>query len=191
MAALPAPVNPLTIDEYLALERASKDKHEFLNGEIFAMSGASLEHNLIVASLVACLHAALRHRPCLVLPSDMKLHVPATGLFAYPDVMVVCGEPMLRDGHRDVLLNPSVIVEVLSDSTERYDRGDKFAAYQTIESLRDFLLVSSKAPRIEHFARRPDGWLLRTFGSGDRLMVESIGSEIAVDDVFAKVFVRA
>jgi len=191
MAALPAPVPSRTVDEYLAQERASEDKHELLNGDIFAMSGAPPEHNLIVASLVACLHAALRHRPSLVLPSDMKLQVPATGLFACPDVMVVCGEPMLHDGHRDVLLNPTVIVEVLGDAAECYDRGDRFAAYQTVESLRDFLLVLSKAPRTEHFGRRPDGWLLRMFGSGDRLLVESIGSEIAVDDVFAKVFVRA
>jgi len=125
-------VNP---EEYLRLERQAEYKSEYLNGEIFAMSGASREHNLIAGNIVAELNQQLRAKPCEVYPSDMRLKVTATGLYTYPDVMVVCGEPKFEDKYVDTLLNPTLIVEVLSQSTERYDRIAKTSYYRTLDSL--------------------------------------------------------
>ena len=188
MAALPVPKTPMTDEEYLAFERTSEEKHEFLAGELFAMSGAKKAHNLVTANLIRLLGNLLLERPCLVFPADMKTHIPSTGLYAYPDVTVVCGEPVFQDESEDVLLNPKLIVEVLSDSAESYDRGEKFEAYQTIESLQDYVLVSPKKARIDCFTRRADGWLLRSFGAGERMVIESLECELAVDDVYVKVF---
>ena len=129
-------------EAYLAAERASEAKHELWSGEVFAMAGASFAHHQIVTNLARELSGRLRDRACDVLPSDMKVFVPTTSSFVYPDLSIVCGEPRFRDGERDVLLNPRLVVEVLSDSTERFDRGDKFAGYRAIESIRQVLLVS-------------------------------------------------
>jgi Uma2 family endonuclease len=188
MAAFPVPETPMTAEEYLAFERASDEKHEYLDGETFAMSGAKMAHNLVTANVIALLHGALRLRPCLVFPSDMKVHIPSNGLYAYPDITVVCGKPQFQDEGEDVLLNPTVIVEVLSDSTESYDRGDKFGSYQTIPSLQDYVLISPKKERIEVFSRRPEGWLLRTYGPGDCATLESIEAELAIEETYLKVF---
>jgi len=121
------------------------------------MSGASLKHNRIVAGLATTLGAQLRHKPCEPFFGDMRVKVSPTGLYTYPDVVVVCGEPQLEDQQFDTLLNPKVIIEVLSESTEQYDRGDKFAHYQTLDSLTDYLLVAQNQPFIEHFQRQADG----------------------------------
>ncbi len=137
--------------EYLAWERAAPDKHEFLGGEIFAMAGASFAHNKIVGNIVGELRDALRDRPCDVTPSDLRVKIPAVGLYTYPDAVVVCGEPQFEDDKLDTLLNPTVIVEVLSDSTEAYDRGKKFRYYRTIPSLRDYVLVGF----FDRFRRSP------------------------------------
>ena len=133
MSALPEPF--ITPEQYLEIERKAADKSEYHSGQMFAMAGASREHNLITANVVGELRSLLRGRPCKTYPSDMRVLVLATGLHTYPDVSVACGEPEFLDGALDVLLNPLVIVEVLSSSTEPYDRGAKFALYQHLPSL--------------------------------------------------------
>lgn len=157
-------INPkMTPAEYLAFERAQIDtKHEYLNGQITAMGGASMAHSVITGNVSASLHRQLRGRGCRVMSSDMRVHIPATGLYTYPDITVLCGEPMLQDDQFDTLLNPSVIFEVLSSSTEAYDRGDKFGHYRSIESLQTYVLISQNKPHIEVYERQDNGcWMLR------------------------------
>jgi Uma2 family endonuclease len=132
----------LTPEEYLARERQVDTKSEFYDGELFAKAGASRSHNLIVGNVTGELRAQLRGRPCEVYPADMRVKVSETGLYAYPDVVVVCGEPRFEDEHLDTLLNPTVIVDVLSPSTEAYDRGEKFAQYRKLASLREYVLIA-------------------------------------------------
>ncbi|WP_437926033.1 Uma2 family endonuclease [Sorangium sp. So ce291] len=184
----PATRTGLSPEEYLALERASEQKHEYANGEIFAMSGCSREHSLLAGSVQRELGNALLERPCEVHTSDMRVKIPSTGRYVYPDASVVCGDPVFEDAEVDTLMNPNVIVEVLSDSSEAYDRGDKFAQYRSVPSITDYVLVSQKAVRIEHFQRQPDGrWLLSILGPGAQLALESIGVVIEVDRVYLKV----
>jgi Uma2 family endonuclease len=175
--------------EYLAMERASLEKHEFCDGEVFAMAGASKEHNLIVTNVVGELRAALRQRPCDVYPSDMRIRIPATGLYTYADAVVTCERPRFEDDQLDTLLNPQVIFEVLSDSTEDYDRGTKFKNYRSIPSLLDYVLVSQGEVLVEHFVRQGDGaWILRERRAGEALEIVSIGCTIAVEELYLKVF---
>ena len=131
--ALPKFITP---EEYLRLERASQEKHEYFKGEIFAMTGATENHNIIAGSTFAALYSELRKKPCQIYPSDMRVRIPATGLYTYPDISVVCGTPEFEDDGLDTLLNPTVIIEVLSPSTEPYDRGKKFQHYRTIPTLK-------------------------------------------------------
>ena len=179
----------LSEQEYLAFERAAEERHEYADGEIFAMSGGTWEHSLIAGNIIRELSTALLERPCAVHGSDMRIHIPATRRYTYSDVLVVCGQPVFTDEARDTLVNPTLIVEVLSDSTESYDRGDKFEHYETVPSLRDYVLVSQKKVRIEHFQRQADGtWQRRAAGAGDRVMFESIRCELEVDRAYLKVF---
>src|SRR5207249_2311543 len=143
--------------EYLALERQSETKHEYYEGEIVALAGASEKHNLIVVNLIVVLHAQLKGRPCKVYPSDMRLKVSRTGAYTYPDVMVACKKSELEDSHKDTILNPVVIIKVLSKSTEDIDRGRKFENYRQIETLQDFLLVSQDSHRVERMTRQSEG----------------------------------
>jgi len=181
------PQQSMTPEEYLAFERAHTDaKHEYLNGEITAMSGASLQHNIIVSNLVISLGIQMRGRPCNVFSSDMRVKIPATGLYTYPDIAALCGSPQLEDEAGDTLLNPSVIVEVLSPSTEAYDRGAKFAHYQSVESLQVYILVSQDKPRIEVFQRQEDrNWLYSVAETLDTsVRVEVVDCELALADVY-------
>ena len=188
MSAEPAEKRIWTPGEYLAWERAEPEKHAFYQGEIFAMSGASRAHNLLVGNLLRVLGNALLDRPCETYPSDMRIKVPATGLSTYPDASVACGEPQFEDATFDTLLNPVVIVEVLSDSTEGYDRGQKFESYRTIPSFVDYVLVTQNRILIEHFARQPDGsWLLREHREHGTVELGSIGFALSVDEVYRKV----
>lgn len=181
---------PMTPTEYLAFERSSNEKHEYVNGEIFAMSGGTREHSLLSTSVARELGNALLERPCEVHGSDMKIKTASD--YHYADALVICGAPVFEDQTRDVVLNPKVIVEVLSDSTERYDRGDKFTSYRTLESLQDYVLVSQKSVQVEHFRRLPDGqWLYRALGPGERLALESVGCAIPIDGIYLKVFPAA
>lgn len=137
--------------EYLAYERDAPDKHEFFAGEVFSMAGARLVHNAVLANVIGELRAVLRDRPCRVLPSDMRVLTPSTRLYTYPDASLVCGRPEFGGDRADTLLNPTAIFEVLSNSTEKYDRGDKFARYREIAPLVHYVLVASKVDRVEHF----------------------------------------
>src|SRR5687768_7892266 len=143
-----APKQKWTPESYLEFERASDERHEYLNGEVFLLAGASNNHNLVQGNTYATLHSQLRKHPCLVYPSDMRLKVSQTGLYTYPDIMVVCGTPQLEDKHQDILLNPTLIVEVLSPSTERFDRGKKFQHYREIESLQEYVLIAQDTFRV-------------------------------------------
>lgn len=179
----------LTPKEYLAQERQAQTKSEYLNGEIFAMSGASRRHNLITVNIAAGLHVQLRQQPCEVYTSDMRVKVSPTGLYTYPDVVVVCGEPQFEDTELDTLLNPTLIVEVLSKSTEDYDRGGKFEHYRTLDSLQEYLLVAQERCHIVHYTRQPDNtWLLsETTLFEDRLQLPSLTAELIVAEAYAKV----
>jgi Uma2 family endonuclease len=149
-----------TSEDYLKLEREAEFRSEYVDGEIFPMPGVQREHNRIEVNVVVELGTQFMDRPCEVYTSNMRTKVSATGLYTYPDIVVVCGKPEFEDEHVDTLLNPQVIIEVLSDSTESNDRGKKFAHYRTINSLQEYLLVSQKECRVERFARQSDGtWL--------------------------------
>lgn len=185
----PASTSRLTETEYLAFERASADKHEYWDGEVFAMAGASFVHNHIVGNLARVLGNLVIDGPCIVLPSDLKVRVPLRkGGFVYPDLSVVCGAPEFVDHATDVISNPRVVVEVLSDSTERFDRGEKFAGYRSLPPLADYLLVAQDQARVEHYTRGADGtWVLRELGPGMQLRLTGISGEIAIDDIYRKV----
>lgn len=182
------PIQRMTPEEYLAFERQSPEKHEYWGGEIFAMSGASERHNVIALNIGTELNLQLRGRPCRVYANDMRVAPDALGPFAYPDVVALCGEPRLLDGERDTLLNPAVIVEVLSPTTEAFDRGDKFESYRRIESLATYLLVSQGRMRIERFERQPDDhWLLSDYTLPEQeVELPSIGCKLALAAVYDK-----
>jgi len=189
MAALPQLVPYLTPEEYLALERQGETKSEYWRGEVFALAGASRGHNLIAFNLASAFGPQLKHRPCEAYVSDMRVKAASAGLYAYPDVAVVCGKAEFEDRNEDTLLNPTVIIEVLSPSTEAYDRGAKFEFYRTLESLSDYLLVSQNKPTIEHYTRHGDDrWLLATYTGLDAVaQLASIGCELRLADVYDKV----
>jgi Uma2 family endonuclease len=178
----------LSVEEYLALERRAETKSEYLNGETFAMAGASREHNLATTNVISSLHSQLRGRSCEVYTSDMRIRVPATELFTYADVVVACGEPQFDDAELDTLLNPVLIVEVLSGSTEDYDRGTKFAHYRTIPSFSEYVLIAQDRVHVEHFVRQAEGWLLtETDDLGQTVELPSIGCRLALADVYERV----
>ena len=156
----------LTPEEYLEIERRAERKSEYFEGEMFAMSGASRPHVLIVANLVRELGNRLDASPCEAYSNDMRVRVAPSGLYTYPDVMVARGEPQFADDQIDTLLTPVLIIEVLSESTQAYDRGEKFEQYRTLPSLREYLLVAQDAPRIEQWIRQPDDNWLRAETSG-------------------------
>ncbi|MBK7977862.1 MAG: Uma2 family endonuclease [Deltaproteobacteria bacterium] len=176
-----------TVAEYLELERRSPERHEYFEGEIFAMTGGSRRHTQLAVRIAGLLDAALHDRPSMVLGSDMRIAVASSSLYTYPDAVVVCGPATFTDEREETLLNPSLVVEVLSPSTESYDRGRKFEHYRTIASLVDYILVSQDAPLVEHFVRQPSGsWLLTDYRAGRSLVVESIGVSISVDEIYRK-----
>jgi Uma2 family endonuclease len=175
--------------EYLALERASEEKHEFFDGEIVAMTGASENHNLIVSNLVRELGVQLKNRGGKVYPSDMRVSIPAENRYVYPDVTVVTTESHFEDDRRDTLLNPQVVIEVLSDSTEAYDRGDKFSSYRTLPSVLDYVLVLQDRAQVEHFVRHQgEDWLLKTHRGLDAMFdLPAIGCRLALRDIYLNV----
>ena len=187
MAANPKP--RLTPEQYLEIERKAEMKSEYISGEMFAMAGATRAHNLIVANVIGELRNILRQRPCESYPSDMRVKSPATASYTYPDVVVVCDKPVFEDGREDTLLNPGLLVEVLSPSTEAYDRGEKFAHYRHIESLTDYLLISSDKPLLEHYARQADGrWLLsEAVGLKSALSLDNLSITLRLADVYERV----
>jgi Uma2 family endonuclease len=183
------PKKLFTPEEYLAIERDADYKSEYFDGEIFAMAGASEEHNLIAGNIFASLHSQVRQQGCRAYISDMRIDMSKNGLYAYPDVVVVCGESIFSDEYKDNLINPKVIIEVLSKSTEAKDRGFKFMRYRKLESFAEYLLVSQDRPNIEHYVRQSDNRWVMTEISGieENVTVSSIKCAIKMSDVYAMI----
>lgn len=183
----------MTVEEYLAFERVSAEKHEYRDGEIVAMTGASYAHNLLVMNAGASLHTRLRGKPYRVLPSDLRVYIPHSRLFTYPDLTVVCGQPRFSDARQDTLLNPQIIIEVLSPSTQGYDHGEKFRHYRSIESLREYVLIEQDSQQIEHFARQSDNlWLLSDVtGSGATLHLPTLDCAIPFAEIYEEIVFAA
>lgn len=178
----------LSPEEYLDIERRAEFKSEYFDGVIYAMAGGSERHNLIAGNLVTELNICLRPTTCRVYPSDMKVHVPNSKKFFHPDVSVVCGEVQFADDVKDVILNPVLVVEVLSESTEAFDRGKKFSSYQQIESLREYLLVAQDEFAVEHYLRQEEGWLYtKASGSDASLVLPALDCRLALSDIYNKV----
>lgn len=185
-----APAQRLTEAEYLAIERASVgQKHEFYAGEMFAMAGGTFAHSTISAQLIRLLGNALNDSSCDVHTSDMRVKIKRTGLMTYPDASVSCGEPEFEDGHKDMLLNPVLIVEVLSKSTENYDRSKKFDHYRQVSSLREYLLVSQEEPRVDRFSMMDDGrWVFDTAeGLDASIRVEVADVDLPLAEIYRRV----
>ena len=184
------PASPLraTFAEYLVLDEASDEKHQLVGGEVFAMTGGTSEHALLMARVARLLGNALDGGPCKVFAPELRVRVLATGLVTYPDVPIVCG-PLQRDPQSfHTVTNPTVIAEILSDSTEAFDRGQKFRHYRQIPSLAAYLLVSQHEPYIELWQRAPDGgWRLTEAGPAEQLHIDALGCDLAVDAVYAGV----
>lgn len=182
-------VSRLTEGEFLVLERAAPSKSEFFAGEVFAMAGGSAMHSLIAANVIGELRSKLKGRPCKPFTSDLRIKVEATGLYTYPDVSVICGLLQFAGGSDDTVVNPTVLFEVLSDSTEAYDRGEKFRHYRQMPSLQEFVLVSQRLPRLEQFLRRPnDEWTMRTAeGLEASLVLPALEITLELNEVFAGV----
>ena len=187
MCAIPR--HYLTPEEYLEMERQAPTKSEYLRGEVFALAGASRQHAAITVNMIVALVARLKGRSCEVYGSDLRVKVPPTGLYTYPDVSVICGKAQFEDRQQDTLVNPTAIFEILSRSTEGYDRGEKFANYRTLESMTDFIMISQYRPLVEHYARQPDEtWLLTSYeGLKAVLLLPSIGCELPLAEIYDKV----
>ena len=178
----------LTPEEYLTFERKATTKSEYLRGQIIAMSGASFAHNFITADIVTHLNIQLMGGECQVAASDMRVKATQTASYFYPDVVVICGEPRAEDDNFDILLNPTLIVEVLSPSTEAYDRGEKFEHYQQIASLKEYILVSQDKVHVEQYRRQGEQWLLTEFREIEEVLsLFSIDCELRLRDVYRRV----
>ncbi|MFT3680635.1 MAG: Uma2 family endonuclease [Ferruginibacter sp.] len=181
--------NYLTPEEYLEAERKAGHKHELMNGVIVTMTGASLKHNQIVSNLIRDIAGFLKGKSCTVFPSDLRVNIPTTNSFTYPDLTIVCGKPELLDEHFDTLLNPAAIIEVLSPSTESYDRGNKFFTYQQIPSLKEYILIDSNAVQVQTIIKKDDG-LWKFENSSDintALTLDTIGLQIPLADIYDQV----
>jgi len=178
-----------TEQEYLELERKAEYKSEFFGGEIFAMAGTTNPHNIITVNFLILLGTKLRGKGCRPYGSDMRVHTPINSLYAYPDISVVCGEKKFLDNVFDTLLNPVFICEVLSKSTADYDTGGKFMRYRSIESLKEYWVISSLECRLQKFVKQPNGsWLLtETTNVNDTVLIESLGEEVPLSEVYFEV----
>jgi len=187
-----------TVDEYLMLERAAEERHEYLDGFVYAMAGERIEHGDVCTNLTRTISTQLLDKPRRTLSKDMRVRSGPSpqpgqskkGLYSYPDVVVVCGEPQFHDSYRDVLINPNLIIEVLSDSTEAFDRGEKFLRYRTwLPSLTDYLLVSQTKPLIEHYQRQDDNrWSMTSVeGLEGELYLESIDCRMRLKEVYERI----
>jgi Uma2 family endonuclease len=187
MSALPKTY--LTPAQYLQWERRQETKHEYWNGQIYAMAGASERHNLISLNVGAELRTKLRGRGCRVYPGDLRIRIPATGLYTYADVVVVCGQPQFDDSELDTLLNPTLIVEVLSKSTESYDRGTKFQNYRSLASLMEYVLIDQNSYYLEHFVRQgQEQWLFSEVKGVEGLLhLPTLDCSLALADIYEQV----
>lgn len=179
------PATTVTYAEYLAAERASETKHEFVNGLVYAMAGGSVQHGRLAARLARLVLNGLDGRPCDVFSSDVRVRIESTGRATYPDLSVVCGPRRTAADDPDALVNPVLVAEVLSDSTEASDRGEKWAHYQRVASLREYVLVSQHEPHVEVFRRREDGeWTYASYRERDVELV-SLGIRISMAELYA------
>ncbi len=177
-----------TAEDYLTLERSASIKSEFHEGQIYAMTGASRKHNLITVNIAGELRDQLKKRPCEAYISDMRVKAAKVVNYYYPDIAVVCGTPQFEDTHLDTLINPTVLIEVLSPSTEAFDRGGKFAHYRKIASLQEYLLVAQDQPSIERYVRQGDVWILtEAVGLEASVPLESIDCVLSLGEVYDKV----
>jgi Uma2 family endonuclease len=183
------PKTYITPDEYLELESKAECKSEYFNGEIFAMGGASPRHVLIVTNLVSELRSQLKNQPCTVYSTDLRVSVSPTGLYTYPDVVVVCGDPQFSDSRSDTLINPILIIEVLSKSTKDYDRGEKFEQYRMIGTFKEYVLVAQDKQHVEHYIKQADNtWVLsETNRIEDSIELSSIGCGLKLSEIYDKV----
>ena len=199
MASVRKPESIYTEDEYLAIERASQERREYLDGQIYLMAGESLEHGDICMNLSRIVSTSLLGSPCRALSKDTKVRsgpipkIPysAQGLYSFPDLVVVCGESQYLDEHRDVLVNPKVIIEVLSPTTEAFDRGEKFARYREhLDSLTDYVVVAQSMPLVEHFARQSNGeWVIAASARdlSETVGLDSIGCTLRLSEVYDRI----
>jgi Uma2 family endonuclease len=177
-----------TPKEYLTLERKAEHKSEYFDGQIYAMTGASREHNLIAGNVFGEIRTRLRGRPCEVYMSEMRVKVRETGLYTYPDVVAVCGEPRFEDAEVDTLLNPTLLIEVLSPSTEAYDRGRKSAHYRRLASLAEYVLMAQDRMHVEHYARHGERWVLTEVSDSDGVLtLPSLGCEVPLAEIYERV----
>jgi Uma2 family endonuclease len=179
----------LTPEQYLAIERAAEIRHEFVDGGMFAMSGGTMNHALVVSNALFQLMSQLPGGKCRAVANDLRLFSQTHRVFTYPDIVVTCGPPVFLDPRRDTIVDATAIIEVLSPSTKSYDRGDKFAFYRSLPSFADYLLLGQDEVRAEHHARQADGsWLLREFTSrGDQIKLVSIGCSVNLGSVYENV----
>ncbi len=180
----------ITPEQYLELERAALEKHEYYQGEIFAMSGASFRHNVIFKNTYLKLGVKLAGKPCQPYGSDLRIHIPSNSLFTYPDISIICGKPEMTDEVMDTVKNPTVIIEILSKSTQDYDKGQKFTLYRDIESLKEYILIDSQSVRVEKYCKNSDGsWTLRDYKDiEDTFIIESIGEDMSLADIYLSAF---
>jgi Uma2 family endonuclease len=188
-----AVVTKISVEEYLELERSSNVRHEYLDGELREMPGGNNKHSLLKVNVVTALRVELRGKPCTLYNSDLKIKLPKPKLYTYPDASVVAGESAFENSKNDALLNPRLILEVLSKSTESYDRGEKFEHYQTVESFTDYLLVSQTSYRVEHYLRQTDDtWLLKIYrGLEARVIIVSLGCELSLAAIYEGVMLES
>ena len=175
--------------EYLELEREADYKSEYYHGEIFAMAGAGHNHNRIVENLTGECYIAFKGKQCRTFSSDQRIHIPETGLYTYPDLLIVCDKNQYLDDKKDTILNPTVIIEVLSESTEAYDRGQKFHFYRSISSLQEYVLINSRSFAAEVFRKNEDGlWVLASeaYNLNDQLEIASVGLNLPMTDIYAQ-----
>ncbi|QTA93791.1 Uma2 family endonuclease [Desulfonema magnum] len=179
----------ISAEEYLEMEKTAEYKNEYFQGEIFAMTGASFNHNLIVSNIIIALGSRLRNSSCFIFSGDMKIQVDEAMHYTYPDVSIVCGDIEFVGGRDDVITNPVVIFEVLSNSTKDYDRGSKFTAYRNIRSLKDYILIDQYDYHAEYFYKNEQKrWILEEFRSpGDTLKISSVAAELSLDTIYDRV----
>lgn len=187
MATVPG--NYISPEEYLERERKAETRSEYVRGEIFAMAGASIRHGRIISNLIRELGNRLVEGPCEVFSTDLRLAVNAAGMYTYPDVMVVCGDPVTIDKHHDTIVNPVVIIEVLSDSTKNYDRGQKFQYYRMLPALKEYVTVSQDEVHVERHVRGSAGeWTLMEFGKlEDALELQSIDVTLPLAEIYRRI----
>jgi Uma2 family endonuclease len=187
MSALPKQYT--TAEEYLAIDRASDTNHEYINGEILSMTGGSFEHNRLALNIFRALDVPLDSQGCEMFINDVRVKITATGAYMYPDVIVVCGEQEAEDEWGDTLLNPIILIEVLSASTQSHDRRYKWAHYQRIPSLQEYLLVSQTEPFVEQYVRLPNnGWQYLTYTDMEGVIkLPSVGQELTMKALYRKI----